>query len=580
MTIEQVIKAAKGIKPNSFSNDTVTMWINEVEGMVQTDIMLLSATDVISYNYAEHKNTELLAKAPHDKIYVYFVIAMIDFANNEYDKYANTLQLFNKYFSDYMRWYSLRINPANGKAVIEGYYLSAYALALKHGYVGSEQEWLASLKGEKGEQGKGWIVSGFVSNVNDLPGLGADWNGVIITDGTVFGVGEKEPYKFYVMSRKDNAFHTWVYQGTFSPVVAESWAKGGTGIREGEDNDNSKYYSSVSKKEAENSKKWAVVAEELAYDAQEYSYDAEGYSYTAEKHAKQAQTASEYALISQENAEEYAKQAQSDAYYSNLSEESARQSAEEAESYLAEVDELVTYVEDEIIPSVEKTKTEVNEKASEIFGLQIAGALKGKQKEINAVGLDTDNIKHNVKVQLSSDTITDFSSVKLGVFNKNISNFQGNWEKTNDNRYIYEFKNLPSCKLTFSVISDGTGTVYLQRPNDNGEYTSFGSLVSAGVVRTVTIDKKANEKYRVWANAFAFPGLSEIQVEIGSRATDVVASENYGEIAVSSSGGATVESKPNGTTLISSTEGITITAEYNRDLNSVISALEKAIIST
>ena len=34
-----------------------------------------------------------------------------------------------------------------------GYYLTAYGLAVKNGFVGSEQEWLESLKGETGPQG-------------------------------------------------------------------------------------------------------------------------------------------------------------------------------------------------------------------------------------------------------------------------------------------------------------------------------------------------------------------------------------------------------------------------------------------
>ena len=33
------------------------------------------------------------------------------------------------------------------------YYLSAYAIAVKHGFVGTEAEWLESLKGEKGDPG-------------------------------------------------------------------------------------------------------------------------------------------------------------------------------------------------------------------------------------------------------------------------------------------------------------------------------------------------------------------------------------------------------------------------------------------
>lgn len=33
-----------------------------------------------------------------------------------------------------------------------GYYITAYGLAVKHGYKGSEQQWLASLSGEDGKE--------------------------------------------------------------------------------------------------------------------------------------------------------------------------------------------------------------------------------------------------------------------------------------------------------------------------------------------------------------------------------------------------------------------------------------------
>ena len=32
-----------------------------------------------------------------------------------------------------------------------GYYITAYGIAVKHGFIGTEEEWLASLKGDGGE---------------------------------------------------------------------------------------------------------------------------------------------------------------------------------------------------------------------------------------------------------------------------------------------------------------------------------------------------------------------------------------------------------------------------------------------
>lgn len=156
MKLKQVIALADEIKPNAFSNAVKTAWINEVEGLVETEIWLRAPDDITEYEYpAEGEpDTELLVKPPHDKIYISYLIAMIDFANGEYDRYDNTVAMFNTRFAEYERWFSSRFCPADGSEGVPMYYLSGYGLALKHGFVGTEEEWLASLKGDKGEKGE------------------------------------------------------------------------------------------------------------------------------------------------------------------------------------------------------------------------------------------------------------------------------------------------------------------------------------------------------------------------------------------------------------------------------------------
>ena len=59
----------------------------------------------------------------------------------------------------------------------EGYYYSAYGIAVKHGYTGTEEEWLASLKGAegpegpegpKGEDGNSFTVLGIYATLAEL----------------------------------------------------------------------------------------------------------------------------------------------------------------------------------------------------------------------------------------------------------------------------------------------------------------------------------------------------------------------------------------------------------------------------
>lgn len=113
MTLSQVIARVDEIKPNAFSNAAKTAWISEVEGMVQTEVLLWAPEEIIVYDYERDKDTELLAEAPHDKLYWAYLTAMIDFANGEYNKYQNTMQLFNSWYGEFMRWFAVTYRPAD-----------------------------------------------------------------------------------------------------------------------------------------------------------------------------------------------------------------------------------------------------------------------------------------------------------------------------------------------------------------------------------------------------------------------------------------------------------------------------------
>ena len=149
MKLSKIIAFVDAIKPNAFPYSAKAAWVSEVEGVVHTDVFLLQPEE---FEPLPDDGTDctLTVKAPHDKLYQYYLCAMIDFANGEYDKYQNTMTMFNKCFDEYCRWYCDNVRPADGGAIRNGYYLTAYGLALAHGFVGSEEDWLASLGGGGG----------------------------------------------------------------------------------------------------------------------------------------------------------------------------------------------------------------------------------------------------------------------------------------------------------------------------------------------------------------------------------------------------------------------------------------------
>lgn len=56
MTVKEVLDYVDGIKPNSFTSAVKTVWLNEIEYRVQSEIMLLAAEDIRDHVYSDSIN--------------------------------------------------------------------------------------------------------------------------------------------------------------------------------------------------------------------------------------------------------------------------------------------------------------------------------------------------------------------------------------------------------------------------------------------------------------------------------------------------------------------------------------------
>lgn len=154
MTATVLFERLRQLKPVPAEiDDTILLdWLNQVEGQILHEIFLLSLSEIAPYT--ETPAEALAAPYPYDGIYLLWMEAQVDFANGEYEHYTNTMQRYNTAWNDLARHIAKCIRPVYGRAVEQGYYLSAYGIAKAHGYTGTEDEWLASLKGAAGEPGK------------------------------------------------------------------------------------------------------------------------------------------------------------------------------------------------------------------------------------------------------------------------------------------------------------------------------------------------------------------------------------------------------------------------------------------
>ncbi len=153
MKVRQAIELARGLKQIdqvNYPDFLMLQFLNECEGKLQTEFLHIADVDCQRYT-EDDMDMDLIVGPPHDKLYYAYLCAMIDFTNGEYAKYNNSIIVANAFMAEWAAWFN-RTHERDGRQYL-GVFLSAYGIAVKHGYAGTEEEWLASLEGPAGPQG-------------------------------------------------------------------------------------------------------------------------------------------------------------------------------------------------------------------------------------------------------------------------------------------------------------------------------------------------------------------------------------------------------------------------------------------
>ena len=113
MKLKDAINYVNKNKPHDFDEETLTGWINDVEGYVQTDVLLFDTVcNLTRYTWEDNQDTELLVKPPHDEIYTLYLEAKIDYQNGEYDRAANSFAMYNEKMTEFKAWFCDNYDPA------------------------------------------------------------------------------------------------------------------------------------------------------------------------------------------------------------------------------------------------------------------------------------------------------------------------------------------------------------------------------------------------------------------------------------------------------------------------------------
>lgn len=99
MTIQKLIDKVQEEKPNTFQTEKLIEFINEVEAdaaeQVNMDIPVYTADDL---------DEELIVPSPYDQLYVSYLKAKIDYANEEFESYANNQAQYSLDFDRFENW--------------------------------------------------------------------------------------------------------------------------------------------------------------------------------------------------------------------------------------------------------------------------------------------------------------------------------------------------------------------------------------------------------------------------------------------------------------------------------------------
>lgn len=103
MTIRELLAKVRQEKPNSFQTAKLIEFLNEVEhdAAEQLNEEFSGYTDSDARDSVE---VTLLVPAPYDKLYISFLKAKIDHANEELASYQNHAAQFTEDFAEFIDW--------------------------------------------------------------------------------------------------------------------------------------------------------------------------------------------------------------------------------------------------------------------------------------------------------------------------------------------------------------------------------------------------------------------------------------------------------------------------------------------
>lgn len=110
LTILEAIGRVNKSKPNTYLQLDKILWLSTAEWNIKRDIIdTHEGANLVKFdgfNEDTPTDTELIAPAPYDELYIRFLEAQIDYANGEIGKYNNSMAMYNEAMHSFRNYYN------------------------------------------------------------------------------------------------------------------------------------------------------------------------------------------------------------------------------------------------------------------------------------------------------------------------------------------------------------------------------------------------------------------------------------------------------------------------------------------
>lgn len=119
MTLIEAITKIKAVKPNTFLQQDIIRWLSVLDGIIKKEIIDTheggEGVTFNGYNESSDLTVDMLVPAPYDDIYIRWLEAQMDYANGEYNKYNNSVAIYNEAYTNFARYYNRTHMPKGTK---------------------------------------------------------------------------------------------------------------------------------------------------------------------------------------------------------------------------------------------------------------------------------------------------------------------------------------------------------------------------------------------------------------------------------------------------------------------------------